>query len=119
MIQLTDREFQKLAEEIGVSEFDLRKLNSLGILRDGALLDILIQHDFKKIRRTGKYKTSMIVARLAMFYHTPQSRILNAIHSKNVSLYYCKECGKLIKRAEYMRNKERCDECVIKSIELP
>lgn len=118
-IQLTDKEFQKLAEETGVSQYDLQKLNSMGILQDPVLLDLLIQHDFKIVKRADKYRTSQIITRLAMFYHVNRTRVMNAIGSKRVSNYFCEECGKLISKSEYRRNEGLCDDCVAKSIELP
>ena len=48
-IQLTDKEFQKLSEETGVSQYDIQKLYSMGILRDYSLVSLLIRHDFKTI----------------------------------------------------------------------
>ena len=48
-IQLTDKEFPKLSEETGVSQYDIQKLYSMGILRDYSLVSLLIRHDFKTI----------------------------------------------------------------------
>ncbi len=41
-IQLTDKEFQKLSQETGVSQYDIQKLYSMGIMKDGPLMDLLI-----------------------------------------------------------------------------
>lgn len=57
-IQLTDAEFQKLAEETRVSSFDLQKIYSMGLMRDPAILNFLIRHDFKMVKRMGKYRSS-------------------------------------------------------------
>ena len=118
-IKLTDKEFQKLAEDTGVSEYDLQKLHSMGMLKETIMLDHLICHDFNKVKRMDKYRTSQIITRLAMFYHVSKDRIANAINRKRVAPCYCEKCGKLIRKAEYNRNGGLCDGCVVASIELP
>lgn len=118
-IQLTDKEFQKLSQETGVLQYDIQKLYSMGIMKDGPLMDLLIRHDFKAVRQKGKYRPSQIVTRLTMFYHVSRERVLAAIYQTRASNYFCEECGKLIRKAEYMRNAGICDDCVAKTIELP
>ena len=118
-IKLSEAEFQKLAEETGVSQYDIEKLYSMGLIRDNKVLDFLIRHDFFKVKRSDKYRTSQIVTRIAMFYHVAETRVYNAIYNKRMSRYYCKECGKLIRKSEFTRNEGLCDNCVAKSIGLP
>lgn len=118
-IKLSEAEFQKLAEETGVSQYDIEKLYSMGLMKDSVVLEFLIRYDFFKVKRSGKYRTSQIVARIAMFYHVSHYRVLNAIYDKKVPLHYCTECGKLIRKSEFTRNEGLCDTCVAKSIELP
>lgn len=118
-IQLTDKEFQKLSKETGVSQYDIQKLYSMGIMKDAPLRDLLIRHDFRAVRQKGRYRPSQIVTRLMLFYHVPRSRVLTAIYQRHSRNYYCEECGKLIRKCEYMRNAGICDDCVAKTIELP
>ena len=118
-IQLTDKEFQKLSEETGVSQYDIQKLYSMGILRDYSLVSLLIRHDFNAVRRKGRYRPAQIVTRLMMFYHVSRTRVLTAIYQQRSTNYYCEDCGKLIPKYEYVRNAGICDDCVAKSIELP
>lgn len=118
-IQLTEREFNKLSEEVGVSRYDLERLYSIGLLHNNVVLDFLIRHDFHWIKRKGKYKTAQVVTRLAMFYNVSKNRVYNAIHNKNVPSHYCQECGRLIRKWEFDKNEGLCSECVIKSIEIP
>lgn len=118
-IELTDREFQKLAEQTGISQYDLQKLYSMGLLRDRGVMNVLMRYDYHKISRFGKYTPGQIYSRLAMFYHIPKENIASTIYGTNVSKYFCGECGKLIKKSEFKRNDGICDECVAKSIEIP
>lgn len=118
-IQLTDREFNKLAEDVGVSAYDLQKLYAIGLLHAPSVLDFLIHRDFKKIKRRDKYQTSQVVARLAMYYNVSRDKVLNAVHLKRVASWYCSECGKLIRKREYNKNNGKCNDCAIRSIEIP
>lgn len=118
-IQLTDKEYQKIAEEMNVSQYAIQKLHSIGALRENVLLDLLIRHDYKIIHRRTKYKPSQIITRLSMFYHVTREKVKAAAWSSSVSNHYCEECGKLIRKCEYVRNEGLCDDCVAKTIEIP
>ena len=39
-IKLSEAEFQKLAEETGVSQYDIEKLYSMGLIRDNKVCEI-------------------------------------------------------------------------------
>lgn len=116
--KITDKEYQKLADETGVSQYDLQKLNSMGLLRDNVMRDLLISHDYKKVKRTQIYNPSQIITRLAMFYHVGRQTVINAVCRKTATRYFCEECGKLIPKPQYIRNNGLCDDCVAKSIEI-
>lgn len=118
-IQLTDREFQKIADEAGISQYVLQKLSSIGLLREPRMLDLLIRSDFKKISRTKNYRRSQIITRLEMFYHVPRARVCAAISNAKFYRCYCEECGKMITKSEFNRNEGLCDTCVAASIEIP
>lgn len=118
-IKLTDREFQKLSEETGISQFILQKIYSMELMRDSKITDILIEHDYKILRQQDKYKPSQIITRLSMFYHVTKHRIQAIVKHKRFMQYYCEDCGKLIPKYLYTRNEGLCDDCVAKSIEIP
>lgn len=117
--KITEKEFKKLAEETGVSQFDIQKLYAIGLFSERRVLDMLIRYDYTRIKNIDKYKPSQVVKRLSMAYHVSYGTVRKAINSVNVHSYYCKECGKLINRSQYVRNEGLCDDCVAKSIELP
>lgn len=118
-IKLTDTEFRKLSEETGVSQFDIEKLYAMKLMQDSMILNYLIRHDFYAVKRLGRYKPSQIVTRIVMFYHVTRTRVIAALTSHNAASYYCEECGKIIRKCDYLRNEGLCDDCVAKSIELP
>lgn len=118
-IQLTDKEFQKIAIQTGVSQYNLQKLYSMGALRERGLLNLLICYDYNKIKSLGKYKPGQIISRLMMFYHVSREIVTCAIYNKSQTQYYCENCGKLIPKYLYVRNEGLCDDCVAKSIEIP
>lgn len=118
-IQLTDKEFQKIAAKTGVSQYDLQKLYSMGMLRERGMQDVLIRYDYYKIRSLGKYKPSQIISRLMMFYHVSRDAVAGAVYNRAKTQYYCENCGKLLKKSEYKKNDGLCSDCVTKSIELP
>ena len=118
-IRLEDAEIRKLSEITQISEFDLQKLYTEGLLNDSAVLNRLMKYDFQLIKRMGKYRPGQIIARIAMKYHVSTNRVHTAIYQKKAPLVDCEECGKLVGKAEYNRNNGLCDNCVAKSIELP
>ncbi len=118
-VQLTDKEFQKLAAQTGVSQYDIQKLYSMGVLRERGLQELLIRYDYDKIRSLGKYRPSQIISRLVMYYHVSREVVSGSVYNRTKTQYYCEDCGKLIKKSEYKRNDGLCDDCVSRSIELP
>ena len=118
-MQLTDNEFRKLAEQTGISQYDLQKLYSMNMLKERSILDLLIRHDYHVINRLGKYKPAQIFSRLAMYYHVSVTKISSAVYVGKMTKYYCEECGKLIRKSEYKKNDGLCNECVTRAIELP
>ena len=118
-IRLEDAEIRKLSEITQISEFDLQKLYTEGLLNDSAVIKRLMKYDFQFLKRMGKYRPGQIIARIAMTYHVSVNRVHTAIYQKRASLVYCEKCGKLVGKAEYNRNNGLCDNCVAKSIELP
>lgn len=118
MIRLGDREFGKLSEITGVSDFDLQKLYSIGLLNEGLSLTHIIKHDYNTIRRMGKYSGSQIAMAIAKKYGVTTSRVYNAMHNKKSRTYYCEICGKQIPKLTFTKNKGWCDDCVVDSIEV-
>lgn len=118
MIRLGDREFSKLSEITGVSDFDLQKLYAMGLLNESLALTHIIKQDFLAIKRMGKYSSSQIAMAVAKKYGVATSRVYNALYKKKSRTYYCERCGKQIPKLIHTKNKGWCDDCVVDSIEV-
>ena len=55
-IRLEDAEIRKLSEITQISEFDLQKLYTEGLLNDSAVINRLMKYDFQFLKRMGKYR---------------------------------------------------------------
>lgn len=118
MIRLKEQDFEKLAEATGVSQFDLQKLYSMQLLHDSVALDLLIKHDFKRLRYKDKFRTAHIVARLSEYYAVSQEKVRNAAYCKAKRYYYCEKCDRRIAKRIYARNNGLCDKCAAEAIKL-
>ena len=56
-IRLEDAEIRKLSEITQISEFDLQKLYTEGLLNDSAVINRLMKYDFQFLKRMGKYRS--------------------------------------------------------------
>ena len=54
-IRLEDADIRKLSEITQISEFDLQKLYTEGLLNDSAVINRLMKYDFQFLKRMGNY----------------------------------------------------------------
>lgn len=118
MIRLKEHDFEKLAEATGISQFDLQKLYSMQLLNDAIALDLLIKHDFIRLRHKDKFKASHVISRLSEHYAVSQMKVKNAVYSKAKRYFYCEKCDRRIAKRIYVRNNGLCDQCAAAAIEL-
>lgn len=118
MIRLKEQDFEKLAEITGISQFDLQKLYAMQLLHDSIVLDLLIKHDFKKLRYQDKFRPTHIIARLSEHYAVSEEKVRNAAYCKPKRYYYCEKCDRRIAKRVYLRNQGICDKCAVAAIEL-
>ncbi len=118
MIELSDNELNKLSEALDVPYDAIQKLYSMRMLHEPTTFNVLMKHDFNRLKRMAKYKPGQIITAIAGKYCVSQDRVRNAVYSKAKRQYYCSECGKRISSREYARGDGRCESCVAKSIEV-
>lgn len=115
MIKLTDNELLNLSEAVDVPYDIMQKLYSMHLLHEPMAHHVLMQYEFDKLRKMGKYKTSQIIAALSAKYKVSAQRVREALYIKYHNSY-CMECGKRISHREFIKNNGLCNDCMSKNI---
>lgn len=118
MIQLGEKEIEKLSAITGITPVQVTKLIALGVLDESKCLDALLAYDFRRLKRRGIYKVAQIFEALMERYKVPKWRAEKAVYFKATKKKYCKSCQKEISGREYARGNGRCDQCVAKEIDF-
>lgn len=112
MIQLQQKEIEKLATITNLSPLQVSKLIALGILNDNRCLDAILVYDWKRLKRRKQYKVSQIFEALMERYKVSKSRVERAVYYKQRKKKYCEKCQREISNREYNRGNGKCDRCV-------
>lgn len=118
MIQLQQKEIEKLAAITGATAIQINKMIALDLLNSQRCLDALLVYDWRRLKQRGKYKVSQIIEALMERYKVSKWRVEKAIYYKKKKRKYCTECQKEISGREYGRGNGKCDSCVAKEIEF-
>lgn len=116
MKRLQEKDLEKLSKISGVPISDLQKLHALRVFHESNVIDRLIKHDFRRIRRNSKYTVTQVIGALALSYQVSEDKVRNAIYEKKQREFICTKCGKVVKKTELVRNNGICDSCVIDNI---
>ncbi len=115
--KIGERHLQKLAL---ITEVPLEKLvefDTMGLLDDERVVDLVLMHDYRSLRRSPKkYTKRQCVMALAKEYNLKESRVGRAVSKRRTGSKYCKECGAEVTPFEYSRNDGICDVCVVNKI---
>lgn len=119
-IKLRDKDLNKLSGITQISVETLKKLESMNLLDEIEVRNLLILTDWRKLKlkQDKKYTTAQIVGAIVNEYQVSTSKVENIIYEKKKSMYWCKLCEKRISKGEYQRNDGVCDKCVTQSIKL-
>lgn len=112
MIQLQQKEIEKLAAITNLTPIQVEKLIAMNILDDQRCLDAMLVYDWKRLRRRKIYKVSQICEALMERYKVPKWRVEKAVYYKQRKKKYCSQCQKEISGREYSRGNGKCDHCV-------
>lgn len=118
MIRLGENEISKLAEATGIGVIDLKKLYSMGLLKENAAIACLVRHDYARLKKMGKYSPSQLFFALTNKYKITRYTAQNMVYPKHKRKYYCEQCGSEIRKHEYCSNGGLCNKCVALSIDL-
>ena len=118
MVQLREKEIEKLSAITGIAPVQITKLISLGILDELRCMDVLLQYDFRRLKRRKQYRVSQIIEALMERYKVAKWRVERAIYHKAPKKHYCSSCQKEISGREYSRGHGKCDQCVAKGIDF-
>lgn len=118
MIQLQQKEIEKLAAITGTTPMQITKMLALDLLNQQRCLDGLLAYDWRRLKQRRKYKVSQIIEALMERYKVGKWRVEKAVYYKKKKKKYCTECQKEISGREYSRGNGKCDSCVAKEIEF-
>ena len=118
MIKLREKDIIKLATILEIPQFAVEKMVAMNLIHDAHAVDMLITHDWKRIRRMRKYTTRQICMALANEYHVSINKVDAAVHNRRKASYYCLECGVRIRKCDSVRNDGLCDKCMAASIKV-
>lgn len=118
MIKLREKEIEKLSIILQIPLFNVEKMASMGLIYEPNAIDLLVVHDWKKLKRDNKYTVKQIIQALMDEYQISRTKVQSAVYGKRKHTYSCNQCGKRITKSESVRNNGICDKCVSKTIEL-
>lgn len=107
---------QKASDQSGVPVEYILKLRDRGWLDQMAIRNALIQYDYWTLAKTGRFKESQLLAKLADLYNLAQTTIVQITRIKQKRLYFCTKCGCEISKRKYDQNQRLCDKCFSKRI---
>jgi formylmethanofuran dehydrogenase subunit E len=118
MIKLRKKDKEKLSTILQLPQYDIEKMAAMNLIHEAIAIDMLIVHDWRKLKRSGHYTVKQILQAIMNEYQVSKSKVQAAIYGKRKHTYSCTNCGKRILKAESERNDGLCDTCVSKTIEL-
>lgn len=118
MIELKEKEIEKLAAITGSTPLLIKKMIAMNLLHEQRCLNALIAYDMRRLKRQRKYKVGQIIEALSERYNVSSTRVKSAIYFKKRKKYSCTVCQKEISSREYKRGNGKCNKCVAKEIEF-
>lgn len=118
MIRLRDKDIEKLSTILQIPQYAVEKMAAMNLIHDPLAVDMLMVHDWHKLKRSRKYSVKQILKAIMDEYQVSKTKVQAAVYGKRKRIYSCEQCGKRIVKTESERNEGLCDDCVSKSIEL-
>lgn len=116
--QFRDKELEKISGLTGLDVIQVARLSQMGVLDEKKCIDMLILHDWRRLKMREKYKVSQIIDALAERYHVAPSRVKAVAYRPQKTKRFCTECGKAISGREYMKGNGKCRKCISTSIDF-
>ena len=120
---LTDEMIQRAAAIFDLDEATLRKLNDMALLNTEYIRNAILIRDYEKLTKgliylakdDQTYTFSEIKKAIAKKYHLSVAYVARQVVNKtrNENIFYCKECGTIMKEAEWKRTGGICSDCYI------
>ena len=107
---------QKVADISGVPVEYIIKMRDEQFLDEQEVRNALIRYDCHALLQTRKFTERQIYDRLAGIYNISSVQVQRIIKMKSKRIFYCKQCGHEISKAEFKRNGGMCDRCISQSI---
>lgn len=118
MNRIRDKDIQRLATLTKVSQEDMARLVSMGLIDHNPAMRLLVKYSVKKLKRKKYYKIRQIVMAVAQEYGVTRNFVEDTMYARQHSYHYCDECMRRISAADDKRNNGLCDECVAKHIQV-
>lgn len=118
MIKLRNKDTEKLSTILQIPQYAVEKMAAMNLIHEAIAIDMLIVHDWRKLKRHGQYTVKQILQAVMSEYQVSKSKVQAAVYGKRKHTYSCLQCGKRIVKSESERNDGLCDDCISKSIEL-
>ncbi|TGX80493.1 hypothetical protein E5358_12615 [Palleniella muris] len=124
---LTDEMILRAAAIFDLDEATLRRLNDMALLNTEYIRNAIIIRDYEKLTKgllylaqdNKAYTYSEIRQAIAKKYRVTPEQVSRQVSSKTKKgLFYCKECGKIMKEAEWKRTGGVCSSCFVDQIEM-
>lgn len=116
MNRIRDKDIQRLATITKVSQDDMAKLVSMGLIDHNPAMRLLVKYSVQKLKRKKYYKVRQIVSAVAQEYGVKERFVTDSMYSRQRRIHYCSECMRKISAADNKRNHGLCDDCVAKHI---
>lgn len=113
---IEDLYLQKVADVTGVPVDYVTMMRDKQMLDEQEVRNILIRHDCHALLQTHKFTERQIYDRLAGIYNIGNTQLQRIIKMKSKRIFYCKQCGHEVTKAEFKRNAGMCDKCKSQSI---
>lgn len=123
---LRPKDLAKASEMFGIEIALLERLNSQRLLNATYIRNLLIRADYERLtsglhwleHQDKRYNFPEVQRALRMEYNISKQNLINVLHGRNESLYFCNRCGVRISKACHKRTDGLCSNCMADSLEL-
>jgi len=113
---INDIFLQKVADITDVPVEYVQKMRDKGMLDQQRIYELLIRHDYHRLRCGGKLRSPQVIGKLIDFYQVNANKVYRALHVNTDRIYFCKCCGVQLSKGTYKQNGGMCNKCLANSV---
>ena len=116
--RLRTKDINKLSGILNISATTLEEMASIGMLNAKGVRDLLIYHDWFRLRKNSKYTPANIYSVLSREDGVTKNTLSIIINSREVKTYTCHCCNKKISKHIHDKYDGLCKQCAVDNLQI-